>query len=312
MVIPTEYNEAYSMERVLEQWLRFAELLTYVGEHPDLKPIPTQIIDELVPLHDIAYDSATALSSAAEGSLISYLSEPMIVVHQDGIVPGQPELTGFERVDVVNSTRRVFRTAGDVLQAAPLESIRQGVWDTYAERVLLRERSSASFNTFSALDVAAAAAVPLLVLGPEDVDRVPELAHNVQTRADVQRDLEAGFVVIIPERPEAESGATGWWRVDPLSGETLGITTGGYGAQLVEYLVTFLVSAPFGMIRNAQCRASGGSFGCCTAWSLGVGLAIAGLGFSIGGLLAFQLLGKLVYAVSAHTGSLFLAPLNPC
>ncbi len=41
---------------------------------------------------------------------------------------------------------------------------------------------------------------------------------------------------------------TGWWRVDPDTGETLGMTAHGHGSEVVEYLMD-ATSMAFGMVQ---------------------------------------------------------------
>jgi len=48
----------------------------------------------------------------------------------------------------------------------------------------------------------------------------------------VAADVEAGYVVIVPRKAVVRNGQqrVGWWRVDPVSGETIGVMDSGFHA----------------------------------------------------------------------------------
>ena len=123
------------------------------------------------------------------------------------------------------------------MAAAPEEAVRIGAWETFAERTALRQ-ATPPFGALTAFRQAAEANIPLRVLQPGDGDALARLSHSEATKTSVQRDLAAGYVVILPERPIEPGARSGWWRVDPATGETLGIGTGGYGDSIVEYDVS--------------------------------------------------------------------------
>ncbi|MBI4859647.1 MAG: hypothetical protein HY815_05215 [Candidatus Riflebacteria bacterium] len=52
-----------------------------------------------------------------------------------------------------------------------------------------------------------------------------------------RRDLESGLVLVTPERSLVTTGGQllGWWRIDPETGNTLGMMASGEGAGLTEY-----------------------------------------------------------------------------
>lgn len=278
LVIPTRYSSAYSADRLLASYQKMAELLAYVHDNPDISAPPQQFMEEMVPNDDVAYDLALSITDSDGENLVSYLPAPILMVYQSGIVPGREEDTGFERVDIIHNPRRVFQAVDDVIQPAPMETIRQGVWETYAERTLIRGSSLPAFNTFSALREAADASIPLVVLRQADADNVSSLQQNTQTRDDVLRDLEAGYVVIIPERAPNGSGSTGWWRIDPRTGETLGITTGGYGQQYVEYLIVMYLASMTALKNTNDCMKAGGAKGCCIGHGMIIGLTVGIIG----------------------------------
>jgi|GEM_PF-4400162 len=70
--------------------------------------------------------------------------------------------------------------------------------------------------------------------GQKDVARkVAALDLPHASRDAVLRDLHNGFAVAVPSRLPGKAAA--WWRIDPASGETLGMMDDGRGSDLVEY-----------------------------------------------------------------------------
>jgi len=205
--------------------------------------------------------------------------------------PARPQETAYQRVDVLSNARRVLAVKGGAATPAPEEAVRVGVWETLAERSALRQ-PAAPFGALEAIRQASEDGIPIRVLRPGQTTVLQGLQHSAATKAGVQRDLDAGYVVILPERAGGASEQSGWWRVDPATGETLGIASGGYGGAMVEYVVTAIFALTFGFIGYNNCRSHGGSAGCCLGetalWGvlgiiLGVGIgAAAGYISSVG------------------------------
>jgi hypothetical protein len=100
--------------------------------------------------------------------------------------------------------------------------------------------------------------------------------------ARIEQALEAGRVVIVPERPVTIGNAprSGWWEVDPATGHTLDRLDDGRGAELGEYLlfihelatwamcITALGYAIVAVVRAAWKEA-------VTAGAVGAGMCIA-------------------------------------
>jgi hypothetical protein len=149
-------------------------------------------------------------------------------------------------------------TTGDTFAA----NVRQGVADTALESQLLgspkdTHNSAALFGEDLAAGrpwtlLSSASDVGLLTLPPDDLARI-------------EAALAQGAAVVAPMAPAAD-GRVAWWRVDPVTGRTLGIGVEGAGAEMAEY--ANLLSSVIGWI------------------SCGVGVASAAKSGSIGGGMA--------------------------
>jgi hypothetical protein len=184
---------------------------------------------------------------------------------------------------VLANARRVFSVKGGSLSPAPEEAVRLGVWETYAERMPLWEVGMAS-GSLDAIRQATAAGIALRVLKPGDGTVLQGLSHSAATKASVRRDLDAGYVVVLPERASDLSAPAGWWRISSATGETLGISTGGYGNQMVEYVISSIVGYMWGVIGYAKCRFLGASINCCIGEA--IAMAMIGVCISLTGIVA--------------------------
>ncbi|MGB5132153.1 MAG: hypothetical protein WBO00_06035, partial [Steroidobacteraceae bacterium] len=62
--------------------------------------------------------------------------------------------------------------------------------------------------------------------------------------ARVAADVNAGFMVLVPRQAVMidDQQRVGWWRVDPASGETIGVMDNGFHAGMVEYKLKVLIA----------------------------------------------------------------------
>jgi len=281
MALPGEYTPAVIAQRAVTRTQAELKLLSYVQPDGGLTQFPRDEVRDLAPAEDAILNGVFANAIAPSGDILAYRAAPTLVVYEQGLRPGRPQETAYQRVDVLHNARRVFSVKGGTVTPAPAEAVRIGAWETLAERSLLRQLAPPS-GALEAIRAATAAGIPLKVLKPGEGDLLKGLAHSAATVASVQRDLAAGYVVILPERPVNAEAATGWWRVNPATGETLGITTGGYGDSMVEYAITLLFASIFGFMGYSNCRHEGGAAGCCLAEAVTWAAVGVIIGFGIG------------------------------
>ena len=177
-----------------------------------------------------------------EGSGV-YTDRPLVLSHHSGIRFGSPgENVAFEAFDIVSNRAAVSPDGGAESFRARLE---QGVLDTNAEALLLRdvltfpERGE---NTARAFERSLRRGVPWALISAPDDPLLKKFPASV--RARLHADLAAGNLVAVPPPQEAtEAGDFAWWRIDPLTGDALGIGPRGWGSELIEYLA--VTAMPF-------------------------------------------------------------------
>ncbi|MDZ7668734.1 MAG: transglutaminase domain-containing protein [Gammaproteobacteria bacterium] len=166
---------------------------------------------------------------------IAVRDTPGIVGVRSGLRDAQ---TGFVAVDVVFNDLLHLTRSGANLRHGPMAAMRRGVWETALEGVPATGRrleETGRLSTLLVFDAAARQNIDLRVIEPATVDVSETLAPGVAERALLERDLADGYVVVVPERRPAGMAMTGWWRVDPVRGTTLGMLGDGHGSELFEY-----------------------------------------------------------------------------
>ena len=146
--------------------------------------------------------------------------------------------TAFSAVDVIENRMLQLRVTAEGVSHDPAESLRRGVWETATEVIPGRVRNvgegEGAINAFKVFERARAQKIALRVVTP---DAEPPAGLPGGVRDVLAHDLGNGYAVLVPERRPEGLALTAWWRVDPVSGTTLGMTADGYGQDVVEYLI---------------------------------------------------------------------------
>jgi hypothetical protein len=115
--------------------------------------------------------------------------------------------------------------------------VEQGVLDTNAE-ALLMTRCGEIENTAEIFAVANRQGNEWLTIRTPRDQTWKEVNLPIDIRARIEKDLAAGYVILVPKKPCQLNGqpVVAWWRVDPRSGLTLGIGDVG-GGSATEHLI---------------------------------------------------------------------------
>ena len=227
--------------------------------------------------------------------------------HRDDIYLDQPNLVCLHRqIRADQQEQPVVRAVLDIVanpvavrpgvDADPfVVRLEQGVVDTNVEAVVLRQQSP-SVNTSEFFARAAAQGMKWVTLRPgQDNAAWRDLKIPDDVRSRIERDLAAGYEAVAAQGTIEISGRPvyGWWRVDPLSGESLGMNEFG-GATMVEYagMIAFGILTAFytywGCGGFAAGASTGKKLGCAVcAVAMGVVAAFAlGAAAGMGGAVA--------------------------
>lgn len=125
-----------------------------------------------------------------------------------------------------NPSTVLVRSDDGAIHVSTEGAVAQGVRETLLESVL------------AGIEPGWSARTPSAVVGDADslkTDRFaawPEAAHDA-----ARADIHAGYLLAVTEGPDAR-----WWRVDPVSGQTLGMSMHG-GSEVLEYAILVVGTA---------------------------------------------------------------------
>lgn len=237
--------QAFTLDRVLEKMISMRplfELYLFANYHPgeEIRYDPGELdeVDTDWSGHLLLYANFDRGADAL-GVDRSYRHEPALVVYEADLAAVDGASEG---IDVVSNGRRMLTASGGEIALDTRAMVRAGTWETHNESLVLSVDPDTVVSTMRVFAAAEAEGIETLVLAPDDVATVDALPLDAFARRHIASDLERGFVVVVPaEQPEALP-MTGWWRVDPRSGETLGMLANGRGSQIGERLVVGMIA----------------------------------------------------------------------
>ncbi len=170
----------------------------------------------------------------------------------DGWFIDQPNVISYRMTQpVVNADRAATRELIDISfnstgvhrseRRSPFDvRLERGVVDTVSEVLALGADMGMSENTASVFAMTAGNPDRIRLFGPRDAASVRNLDLPEDVAARLEQDVDAGFLVIGLASPVQlnEQSRMGWWRIDALSGETIGVMDTGFHAALGEKQVT--------------------------------------------------------------------------
>ena len=187
----------------------------------------------------------------AERDLVSFRARPAMLGLRRGFLDAK---TAFASIDIVANGMEHVRVTATGIDSVPSAALQQGVWDTVTESLPQKALSVAadgSSSTIRTFQLAGEQGIAIRLLQPGQGDAVAGLGLDAGAVEFITADLSQGYAVLVPQRPPEGTTMAGWWRVDPITGETLGMTGDGRGQDLVEYL-TEVTGIAFNMVQALQ------------------------------------------------------------
>lgn len=157
-----------------------------------------------------------------------YLDHPNVVLSITRPVQDQNRLVPQEIFDIVNNEVAVAPGAPDASRVR----LEQGVVDTFAERAALPSPAPGE----NAADLFGANEAPIIISKKDD-PKLQALHVDPDVQARIDEDLASGYAVVTPGQPVDIAGQPhfGWWRVNPVSGDSVGVMESGYHQATTEY-----------------------------------------------------------------------------
>jgi hypothetical protein len=173
--------------------------------------------------------------------VIAYRSVPGLMGIRRGF---RDATTAFAGVDIVWNAIEHVQVNDTGMSQVPRASLSRGVWETALEAVPgkildLDPKSVTSTSRLFKLAQQQGVATRVILPGQETMPTLNQL--DDQARAFMNTDLQQGYAIVTPESVPNGAAMAGWWRVNPETGETLGMTGDGYGQESVEYVMMDMI-----------------------------------------------------------------------
>jgi hypothetical protein len=208
---------------------------------PERRKALSESIEQFTPLSGPLYSLAMLRHDWNPSGNDVYIDRPNILTYRRQLeADARGAVLSREGFDIVANP--VAPRPGATADASALR-VRQGVADSVAESILMGAVSGiAGRPTESTADAFAEArgrgAAPWVTVRSVEEDGFKRLRLPDDARARLAQDLRAGYVVVAPAEPVVVAGraTSAWWRIDPRSGQVLGMTSQGWGGgPMVEY-----------------------------------------------------------------------------
>ncbi len=225
----TEYLSAREMLTDMEV------ILNLIEDHATIEN--ADIIAQMAlisPLPGSLYNLAIARSNLSRFDRDTYLDRLNLFCLQTFLQQNSlGELEEFQKTDIVLNNMAVHPKSKEDPFRIRLE---QGVLETNAE---VEHAISESWTDNTALLFAESIkqGIPWVFIRDVQDSALQKAQIEADTRAFIEQDLLDGYVVIVPQKPIPIRGklSTGWWRVDPRSGTTIGMNGNGSGQAMSQY-----------------------------------------------------------------------------
>jgi len=233
VVEPCRLSQAFANHVATSAVLANRKLITSAvgGAEPDGKALADQLANVVQP-PGLPFALAIRRWQFSPVSDEVYLDRPNVLTHHSIVKLGADgNLQLYEGFDIVFNDVAV--RAGDDRSDARDVRLRQGVADTAAEAAL----SGGGLGNASELFAAdSAKGTNWVTFRKPDDPALAALDLPRDTVACIRADLADGYVVMVPEHAAGSDGraVAAWWRIDPHTGQTLGIGQQGWGQSAVE------------------------------------------------------------------------------
>jgi hypothetical protein len=180
------------------------------------------------PLSRLAHMRSLLSNEAADW----FIDQPNVLILGKGLpVVNADKAALIEFIDIASNSVGV--RPDPALNAFQIR-LRQGVVDTIAEQVALTGTLDKGENTATTFPLDAADAWQLI--NPRDLTAARKLDWPDDVVARLAEDLDAGYAAYVPGQAFDNGGRArwGWWRIDPSSGETVGVMDTGLRVALTE------------------------------------------------------------------------------
>ncbi len=188
-----------------------------------------------------------------------FVGSPNVWTRHDLLDEADPDADGISHVDIVVNDVRVFGADGELSPQSAL--LQQGVADTFVEYEISGGLDHS--NTFARYADRENGASEWQILRPDGgVASLPLAGISIDDDSRLRAALADGFLVVVAAPEQAADDSAEWWRIDPVTGATLGIGERGWGQITIEEFYSRLAAYDRAAAQSVQLRSL------CKKWQL--------------------------------------------
>jgi hypothetical protein len=208
---------------------------TKIAEHPQKQNTAEKLLAAAAPPPSPLLGVAAARLRAGAMANPAFIDRSNILTRHRFFIPAGEQIAALEAIDIAANEVGIDLAAWE---AFPIR-LWQGVLDTNLEARV--DFGAATDNVGEAF----ATTKGWAMLTPSQRSGLEMLSFPADARRRITDDLDSRYIVVSPETPVQEGGNqfVGWWRINPETGDTLGVSANGWGqsvewARLMEFAST--------------------------------------------------------------------------
>ena len=195
-----------------------------IEDFVDQKVLPADLFNFLLARHE--------LTPYAEHIYIDQVN--IVSNHAYGVLEDN-DIQFMQAIDIVNNAVAVYPSVSEDIRYVRMT---QGVLDTALENYVLgNDLSDVNSGNASSLLLASSQFEGEWQMIQDEDDATKDTVLNIHNQTHIQQSLDEGFSVYAPTQVP-ENTQIAWWRIDPITGNTLGIGLKGWGQGSKEYTLT--------------------------------------------------------------------------
>jgi hypothetical protein len=182
----------------------------------------------------LAYASASYQTATNVGrSLLmrGYLDHPNILLASADLQKINGTFGHVSSLDLLHSNYRVISSPEQTIAAQSLARFLIGLFASTIESIVLEEVTGRDVvSTVNIFQKAIEENIEFHALSIENISLLDQLAISDQAKARILQNVEQGYIIVLPGEmiSIADSQTIGWFRIDPSSGETIGLLENGH------------------------------------------------------------------------------------
>ncbi|MBI1297675.1 DUF11 domain-containing protein, partial [bacterium] len=189
----------------------------------------------------------------------AYHDDPRLVIISHEIVDNTPQMN----IDLRTTLERTIAHPGQGEPATVGFNLYKGINESWLEgQVLGAASDSPALTTAAVMQAASAQDIDFVFVDDTNLDLLATIGLSEEAKARITAAALAGKIINLPTAAPLINGepAIGWWEIDPVTGETIGVMENGLHNALIEFIGNLIFSTTVGRITDFMIGATAATF----------------------------------------------------